>query len=197
LRLGEQQLTRELSHALRTPLSRVIAELDWWQARPRSAPDTRTTHATITDAAQTMRTVCDTLLDDARVGASTARGTADVLPVLRRLAERIDVTGHVRVVVDVTHPGLKAGVPPALLERIVSPLLDNALRYAHSHVTVVASRHPDGVRVEVTDDGPGVPPTFAGQLFQPGRRADPATGTAEPAWGCRSRDAWPAPPAGR
>ncbi len=26
------------------------------------------------------------------------------------------------------------------------------------------------------DDGPGVPPQFAGQLFQPGRRADPADG---------------------
>ncbi|MBT2420793.1 HAMP domain-containing histidine kinase [Streptomyces sp. ISL-22] len=172
----EQQLTAELSHELRTPLSRIIAELDWWQARPRSDADTRTTHAAITDAAQTMRTICDTLLDDARGSASTAPGTADVLSVLRPLTERLGIPGHVRVVVDVTHPDLKAGVPSALLERIVSPLLDNALRYARSHVTVVASRQPDGVRVDVTDDGPGVPPSFAGQLFQPGRRADPADG---------------------
>jgi two-component system heavy metal sensor histidine kinase CusS len=76
----------------------------------------------------------------------------------------------------VADPQLNAGVPPTLLERIVSPLLDNALRYAGSHVTVVAVRQPDGIRVDVTDDGPGVPPSFAGQLFQPGRRADPADG---------------------
>jgi two-component system heavy metal sensor histidine kinase CusS len=172
----EQQLTRELSHELRTPLSRIIAELDWWQARPRSEADTRATHAAIADAARSMRTICDTLLDDARDSASTAPGTADVLPVLRRLTQRLDIPGHVKVVVDVTPPGLEAGVPPALLERIVSPLLDNALRYAHSHVTVVASRQPDGIRIDVTDDGPGVPPSFAGQLFQPGRRAEPRDG---------------------
>jgi signal transduction histidine kinase len=28
------------------------------------------------------------------------------------------------------------------------------------------------VRVDVVDDGPGVPPSFVGQLFEPGRRAD-------------------------
>ncbi|MEU1318621.1 sensor histidine kinase [Streptomyces tibetensis] len=172
----EQRLTAELSHELRTPLSRIIAELDWWQARPRSGADTRATHAAIADAARSMRTICDTLLDDARGSASTAPGTADVLSVLCLLAERLQIPGHVKVVVDVTHPGLEAGVPPALLERIVSPLLDNALRYARSQVTVVASRQPDGVRVDVTDDGPGVPPSFAGQLFQPGRRADPVDG---------------------
>ncbi|AXE87468.1 HAMP domain-containing sensor histidine kinase [Streptomyces sp. Go-475] len=172
----EQQLTRELSHELRTPLSRIVAELDWWQARPRSAADTRTTHAAISDAAQSMRTICDTLLDDARDSASTAPGTADVLPVLRLLTERLEIPGHVKVIVDGTHPGLEAGVPPALLERIVSPLLDNALRYARSHVTVVARRQPAGVRIDVTDDGPGVPPSFAGKLFQPGRRAEPGDG---------------------
>ncbi|MFG1706889.1 sensor histidine kinase [Nonomuraea sp. M3C6] len=73
-------------------------------------------------------------------------------------------------------PHLQAGVTSALLERIVSPLLDNALRYARSHVTVRAARQPDGVRIDVTDDGSGVPPSFAEQLFQPGRRADPTDG---------------------
>lgn len=172
----EQQLTRELSHELRTPLSRIVAELDWWQARPRSEADTRTTQAAIADAARSMRTICDTLLDDARGTASLAPGIADVLPVLRLLAGHPDISGDVKVVVDVADPRLEVGVPPALLERIVSPLLDNALRYARSHVTVVASRQPNGVRLDVTDDGPGVPHSFAGQLFQPGRRAEPGDG---------------------
>ncbi|MFG1706888.1 histidine kinase dimerization/phospho-acceptor domain-containing protein [Nonomuraea sp. M3C6] len=76
----EQQLTRELSHELRTPLSRIIAELDWWQARPRLGADTRTTHAAIADAAQSMRTICDTLLDDARDSVSAVAGTAASCP---------------------------------------------------------------------------------------------------------------------
>ncbi|MFD4561046.1 ATP-binding protein [Streptomyces sp. NPDC058469] len=77
-------------------------------------------------------------------------------------------------------PRLTAGVPPAHLERIVSPLLTNACRYARSTVTVRVYRAPgdapDGVRLDVVDDRPGVPPPFAGQLFEPGRRADPGDG---------------------
>ncbi|MFI1049583.1 sensor histidine kinase [Streptomyces griseoruber] len=170
----ERQLTGELSHELRTPLSRIIAELDWWQTRPRSADQTHATHRVIADAAQSMRTICDTLLDDARGGTPTAPGTAVVLPALRRLTELPDVPAHLTVTAD--GPPVVAGIPPALLERIVSPLLTNACRYAHSKVAVRAHRTPDGVRVEVIDDGPGVPRPFASRLFEPGQRADPGDG---------------------
>lgn len=172
----EQQLTGELSHELRNPLARITAELDWWQARPRSAEEIRATHAGIADAAQCMRTICDTLLDDARDSARAIPGTTAVLPVLRRLTATAPTDSMVTATVNCPQT-LTAGVAAALLERIVSPLLDNALRYARSHVLLRAERHPDGsVRVEIADDGPGVPDSFGDQLFQPGRRADPGDG---------------------
>ncbi|POX42418.1 two-component sensor histidine kinase [Streptomyces sp. Ru73] len=172
----ERRLTGELSHELRTPLSRIIAELDWWQMRPRSATETRAVHDTIADAARSMHTICDTLLRDARDNATTAPGTADVLPTLRRLTEALPAPAHVTTTL--TDPGrpVLAEVMPALLERIVCPVLANAHRYARSTVTVLTSQEPGGVCIAVTDDGPGVPPSFAGRLFQPGRRADPGDG---------------------
>ncbi|MFG2662131.1 sensor histidine kinase [Streptomyces sp. NPDC048425] len=170
----EQQLTRELSHELRNPLARIIAELDWWRARPRSATDTRATHDNIADAARSMRTICDTLLDDARDSAATTRGVSDVPSVLRRLADRVDSAAEVEVVVTVREPALSVGVPDTLLERIAGPLFDNALRHARSRVEIRAGTRAGGVRVDITDDGPGVPESFAPHLFQPGRRARPA-----------------------
>ncbi|MEW2118920.1 HAMP domain-containing sensor histidine kinase [Streptomyces sp. NPDC005474] len=172
----EQLLTGELSHELRTPLSRIIAELDWWRARPRSAAETEATHEVIADAARSMRTICDTLLNDAREGTTSAPGTAEILPALHGLAARLQTPAQVTV--DVHGEGApRAGVQAALLERIVSPLLANAVRHATSQVTVTARRESaGGVRIDVADDGPGVPPSFAGHLFQPGRRADPADG---------------------
>ncbi|MFF0009945.1 sensor histidine kinase [Streptomyces sp. NPDC005374] len=175
----EQQLTGELSHELRTPLTRIIIELDWWQARPRTAAETRATHEVIAEAAQSMRTICDTLLNDARdrgQNTSTAPGTTAVAPVLHRLAGNLDARERVKIFIDVADPGLHAGVAPALLERIVSPLLTNAVRYALSTVTVSARQLPGSVRIEVTDDGPGVPEAFVDDLFQPGRRADTGDG---------------------
>ncbi|MFI0817709.1 sensor histidine kinase [Streptomyces sp. NPDC021098] len=175
----EQQLTGELSHELRTPLARIIAELDWWRARPRSAAETRATHEVIDQAAQSMRVICDTLLRDARdnpADASTAAGTADVVPVLRRMAEQLDTPARVRAVVAAGDTRLEAGVTPAFLERVVSPLLANAGRYARSAVTLSGRRVPGAVAIDITDDGPGVPEAFTGELFQPGRRADPGDG---------------------
>ncbi|KUO10275.1 sensor histidine kinase [Streptomyces sp. DSM 15324] len=171
----EQQLTGELSHELRTPLTRIVVELDWWRARPRSAAETDATHEVIAEAAQSIRTICDTLLNDAREGGQTtgtAVGAAAVAPVLRRLVEDLDARKQLKTVVDVPDQELEAGVASALLERIVSPLLANAVRYADSTVTVSARQLPSGVRIDVTDDGPGVPEEFLDHLFQPGRRAD-------------------------
>jgi len=147
----EQQLTGELSHELRTLLTRIVIELDWWQARPRTAAE----------AAQSLRAICDTLLDDARDrarNASTTPGTTSVAPVLRRLVETLDAPEQVKIVVGVWDPGLRAGVAPAFLERTVSLPLANAVRYAHSAVTMAVRRLPGGVRIDVTDDGPGRAP---------------------------------------
>ncbi|WP_330461211.1 HAMP domain-containing histidine kinase [Streptomyces sp. NBC_00820] len=175
----EQQLTGELSHELRTPLTRIIIELDWWRARPRSAEETRATHEVIAEAARSMRTICDTLLDDARDNAlnpATVPGTTDVPPALDRIAQSLDGQSPVRTTVECGAPELEAGVAPALFERIVSPLLTNAVRHARSTVTLSARRAPGAVLIDIVDDGSGVPRAFIGELFQPGRRAEPDDG---------------------
>ncbi|WP_089107576.1 sensor histidine kinase [Streptomyces hyaluromycini] len=175
----ERQLTGELSHELRTPLTRIVIELDWWRSRSRSEAETRATHEVIAEATRSMRTICDTLLTDARDNAlnpPTAPGTTDVVPVLDRMIQGLDTPGRVKAMVESEAEALQAGVAPALLERIVSPLLANAVRYARSTVTVSARRIHGAVRIDVVDDGPGVPEGFTCELFQPGRRADDGDG---------------------
>ncbi|MGW5236047.1 sensor histidine kinase [Streptomyces nodosus] len=179
----EQQLTGELSHELRTPLTRIVMELDWWRARPRTDAQTRATQEVIAEAARSMRTICDTLLDDARGYAlhpASAPAATDVVPVLGRLLEHVGPPDRVKVTLETETEtearALEAGVAPALLERILSPLLANAVRYARSRVIVSARRLPGAVRIDVVDDGPGVPEVFVHELFQPGRRADTGDG---------------------
>ncbi|MEU6896118.1 HAMP domain-containing sensor histidine kinase [Streptomyces sp. NPDC046557] len=174
----EQQLTRELSHELRNPLARIIAELDWWQSRPRSAAESRAACAAIEDAARSMHTICDTLLDDARHSTVATRGATDVRSALVRLVAQLPPCGRVEVHVATGTEGLTAGVPQALLERAVSPVLDNALRHARSRVGLSARRQEAYIRIEITDDGPGVPTDFTPELFRPGRRANPCDGHA-------------------
>jgi two-component system heavy metal sensor histidine kinase CusS len=95
-------------------------------------------------------------------------GRCVALEVLTSLAgsyddPRLQVTG-VPVVV---------GIEGAVLERIVTPLIDNALRYARSSVVVTVLPGPV---IEVGDDGPGVLPGLREAAFAPGGRLTPEDG---------------------
>jgi len=54
-------------------------------------------------------------------------------------------------------------------------LLSNAAKFSPrgETVTVEACRHNGGVRVEITDQGPGVPQEFHGRIFQKFAQAGP------------------------
>lgn len=59
---------------------------------------------------------------------------------------------------------------------MLTPLLDNARRYAATAVTLTFAPTPAGVELAVSDDGPGVPAETGPAVFEPGRRADPDDG---------------------
>jgi len=60
-----------------------------------------------------------------------------------------------------------------LLRRIVQNFLSNALRYVQGGRVVVGCRRTgDGIRIEVWDNGPGIPRDKIGEIFQEFRRLD-------------------------
>ena len=63
---------------------------------------------------------------------------------------------------------------PRELRRLVRNLLENAARYAATTVRVAAGVDGDRVRVEVVDDGPGVPAEDAELIFERFHRGDAA-----------------------
>ncbi|GAA3481880.1 HAMP domain-containing sensor histidine kinase [Streptomyces yanii] len=173
----EQLRTAELSHELRTPLARIVAETDWLTARPRDAAGQHASHEAIAAAATSMRHICDTLLSEARARTEQPPGRCRLPEWAHRVAEQyaqqhpdappLSVRGGAAVT---------AGVSPALVERMLMPLLDNARRYAATAITLTYAQTPAGVELAVTDDGPGVPAESGPEIFEPGRRADPEDG---------------------
>ena len=172
----ERQLSDELSHELRTPLARIQAEVDLLGSRPRSGAERAQALATIDEAAGSMRDILETLMTAARAAGGAAPGrcapSAVLIPLAARMqARRADLDVRVDVPEDVT-----VGVDGSLLERAVSPVLENALRYAAGRVTITAEPAPTGVRLRISDDGPGVPADAQGLVFEPGWRGDPVDG---------------------
>ncbi|HEV7825818.1 MAG TPA: ATP-binding protein [Mycobacteriales bacterium] len=174
----EQQLSAELSHELRTPLSSILAETELLARSTRSESETRRAHAVIADGAARMTRIIDTLLSEARARTGQVPGRCEVFPVIdaavRGLVQRED--GPVVVVSRSPGEGPVAGLGAEVVERIVTPLLDNALRYASAVVSVSAAQRTGAVEVVIRNDGPGVPAGWEEAIFEPGRRADPRDG---------------------
>ncbi len=121
---------------------------------------------------------------------------------LRERAEPVDLGELVRSVVeenrDLARPrGLEVVVradrdlprvegQPRLLREAVYNYLSNAIRHSPEGgtITIRVGRHDGGIRVEVADDGPGIPESEQGKLFQefarirvPGRPAGRPAGS--------------------
>jgi signal transduction histidine kinase len=172
----ERQLSDELSHELRTPLARIQAEVDLLGSRPRSGAERAAALATIDEATGSMGDILETLMSAARAAGGAPPGRCAPREVLVPLAAGMQARRpDVELRVDV--PGeLAVGVDGTLLERAVSPVLENALRYAAGRVTITAEPAPSGVRLRISDDGPGVPAGARGLVFEPGWRGDPVDG---------------------
>jgi signal transduction histidine kinase len=72
-----------------------------------------------------------------------------------------------------------AGLPPVLadrdqLARVLANLIGNAVKYspAGGEITISAREHPEGVLVEVRDQGMGISPDLIDSVFEPYRRSE-------------------------
>ncbi|CAO5165154.1 histidine kinase [Frankia sp. AiPs1] len=169
----ETLLTSQIAHELKAPLARMRASAEAsarYDARPELL---RATLEGVIGEVDQINRIAETLLK--AHGGTATTGHTDLTEVATRLAgsanaafPRIRTSAH-----GVVRPAL---CDPDLAERILAPIVDNALRYARStvalHIDEVgpATGRANAARVTVTDDGPGFAPNEVDAVFEPGYR---------------------------
>jgi signal transduction histidine kinase len=165
------------SHELRTPLTSLEITLELLEeelgAESVDPADARDSVASARRQARRLSSLAKDLLDLSRIDAR-----------LELRSEPVQLTETVRAVAaEFEHQAQEHGVtitldPPAApawaqadpgsVARIVRILLDNALRFApaNSTVTLRAVGAPEDPAVEVSDEGPGVPPDEGQLIFE-------------------------------
>jgi signal transduction histidine kinase len=159
-----------LGRALRDPLAAIAALVAPRLAGDGVAPssDWEVARRAIMAEAARLEAMADQLSLLSADGRDAAAAVVAVRP------ERTDVVAAVGLMVSTrrsAHPGrdltlsapvrLDASVDRRLLERVVDPLIDNALRYSDGPVTVEIADRGDTFEIAVLDGGPGI---FSGDI---------------------------------
>jgi signal transduction histidine kinase len=84
--------------------------------------------------------------------------------------------GGMTVVVEPSPGRIEVDVDAGFASQILMPVLENALRYGRSKVSIRVTRDGGAVDFTVCDDGPGVRPEEAEVVFVPGARGSAARG---------------------
>lgn len=181
--LTEQRLTSELAHELRSPLTAIQATAELVGMREDLDDELREDLADIQNLCRSMSATVSGLLDLARAHARTSQSDecdlGDVLESIRQglPSPSTASTGSATsatVSVEIGGP-IRVAAPAELVRRAVTPVVDNAVRLAGT-VRLTARVEGRLARVEVSDDGPGVPHQLAPRLFEPGRTGGNGTG---------------------
>ncbi|MEU0090975.1 DUF4153 domain-containing protein [Kribbella sp. NPDC006257] len=165
-----RELVANVSHELRTPLAALCAVLE--NLVDGVAEPDPVTLRTALDQAERLSALASDLLDLARVDAGEARLSTTQVPIadlLERAVAEAEVIGReVQYDVRVTPPTLTVAADPARLHQLVANLLDNASRHspAHGVVRITAAATATGWRLEVADEGPGIPAADRDRVFE-------------------------------
>jgi signal transduction histidine kinase len=169
----EQRFSAELSHELRTPIARVLAESELALRRERPPAEYRAALEIVHRNAQQLAKIVDALVAAARHEAGSANGTADAYAVAADVFEACSgLVSDSGVELDLERPerSVRLGIDADLAERILQPVIENACRYGSTRVRLSIERRDSTVRYVVADDGPGVSPDERERIFEPGVR---------------------------
>ncbi|ROR34346.1 PAS domain-containing sensor histidine kinase [Inmirania thermothiophila] len=157
------------SHDLRQPLHALHLLLQALERRS-AAPEVGEIAAEMRASLAAMQQLLDTVLEVARLEAGAVRVRREDLPLepfLEALQMRLAPAAAARGVA--LHLHLVPAVldtDPVLLGSILQNLLANAVRHARRRVMLAARWGRTHVRLEVRDDGPGIPRAERGRIFE-------------------------------
>jgi signal transduction histidine kinase len=181
------QFVHTVSHDLKSPLLTMQWYVGYARQRLAEEPgaDVGEDLDFVEEAADRLCRTIDDLLELSRIGL-VARDPAPcdlrsvVLQLSSELATEIARTGAVIALADDAVP---VHADPLRLRQVLQNLIVNALRHGRPVAgtpRIRISSHPDGdgVRLEVTDNGPGIPAEYHDRIFELFQRLDPdAAGT--------------------
>jgi two-component system, NtrC family, sensor histidine kinase KinB len=168
-------LVATLSHELKTPLTSLALSAELLERDSGNlAPKQCELVEAINEDLRRLRALANDLLDLARgeMAAITVQSVPlDVAPLIHAVVRSFALQAeqkHVALKELVNGDNITIRADPVKLSWVISNLIANALRYTPEGGTIQVSSacEAEGLRLRVTDTGPGVPPELRQHLFE-------------------------------
>jgi signal transduction histidine kinase len=180
LQLSSERQTRfvsDASHELRTPLATSRTRLEVALRRPETNDWPLIGRELLKDNVRMSRLVDDLLFlaksDNDANGHRRPFHEVDVDEVIHEVVDGLRLTSPIPISTAAVSAGRVLGDSDQIA-RVVTNLVDNAVRYARSAVSVSLQTHDDRVTLTIADDGPGIAPSERSRVFERFGRTDEA-----------------------
>ncbi len=170
----QRRFVADASHELRTPLAAIRTTLEVGLAYPDRAPWPVIAERAAAQSARLEELIEQLVLlakaDERQLSAR--REPVDLTAVLSDTVAHLPVH-RAEIYLD-AGANLAATGDADHLERLFRNIIDNALRYTASRVVITAAASGYVARIEIDDDGPGVPAADRSRVFDRFVRLDPS-----------------------
>lgn len=169
----KDRFLRIATHDLKNPLNNIRMAHYYLRTLVGQKPEVAEALGIISDTVDTMTQLIEDFLDTAAIQSGKPSLNPDIVPVesilwevfsnFEAAARRKQITLMMGDVTGVVY------ADPTRLHQIISNLVSNAVKYSPEGrvVTVSAEMHNGNVRINVADEGPGIPEAERGNLFEP------------------------------
>lgn len=172
-RAEQQRLVQNAGHDLRTPLTSITNNIAVLRKHRLDPDDAQVVLTDLATDARALKQLVDEIIDVASgVNPAEALEPCDITDLVRAIATR-----HARQngrTITVHGRPIEAAIQTQAVERAVSNLIGNAVKYSDDAIEVEITAVPGAVWVDVADRGIGLGDSDAELLFQRFWRADAA-----------------------
>ena len=167
---SQQQLLRDVSHELRSPLARMQAAVGLIRQKSGDKADVHLDR--IEQEAENLNELIGQILSMARLetGVRVDRQPVDLNRLVSEIVEDARYEGESRQKSIAFTPGETCvlEIDESLLHKAIENVVRNAIRHSREHTRVSVDRIPaGGVKITIGDDGPGIDPADEERIFEP------------------------------
>jgi two-component system, OmpR family, heavy metal sensor histidine kinase CusS len=176
------QFSADLAHELRTPITNMLGEAQVALTRDRTPAEYRETIESAIGECERLSGIVDNLLFVARVDAArepVERKRFDARAAVEKIAAFYQTIADDRQVVIHCSGEGQIYADPALFQRAVGNLVDNALRFTpqNGSIQIALAEHATDFEVAVSDNGCGIAAEHLPRVFDRFYRAEPSRGS--------------------